>query len=136
MLAGAISNEIWMIWSDAPDAEGRKTMQAILGARRARALDDALSLSNAITERLPDYAEGWNQKATVLFELGEFAKSLDAVETVLALEPRHFAALAGKGVILLRQGRIAEGREALRAALEIHPFLPERRLLIPRGDPI
>ena len=137
LLATQVANEVRRLWAQAPDAEGQKTMNAIFAARRARRQREALALTEAITQRLPGYAEGWNQKATVLFEMGRYDRSLEAVEETLEREPRHFGALAGKGVILYRQGRVRLGQKALRRALKIHPFLAERRLLVePPGDPI
>jgi len=137
LIATQVANEVRRLWAQAPDSEGQKTMNAIFQARRARRLREALALTEAITQRLPEYAEGWNQKATVLFEMGRYDRSLEAVEETLEREPRHFGALAGKGVILYRQGRVRLGQKALRRAVKIHPFLAERRLLVePPGDPI
>lgn len=137
LIATQVANEVRRLWAQAPDAEGQKTLNAIFEARRARRLREALALTEAITQRLPEYAEGWNQKATVLFEMGRYDRSLEAVEETLEREPRHFGALAGKGVILYRQGRVRLGQKALRRAVKIHPFLSERRLLVePPGDPI
>jgi len=137
LIATQVANEVRRLWAQAPDSEGQKTMNAIFQARRARRLREALALTEAITQRLPGYAEGWNQKATVLFEMGRYDRSLEAVEETLEREPRHFGALAGKGVILYRQGRVRLGQKALRRAVKIHPFLAERRLLVePPGDPI
>ena len=132
--ANSVANQIWLIWTKAPDAQGRETMSALFAARRTRNLDKALELANKMTQRLPDYAEAWNQKATILFELGRFDRSLEAVEAVLDLEPRHFGALAGKAIILLRQGRVKLGQKALRRAVAIHPFLAERRFLVTPDD--
>jgi len=128
--ARSLENRIWAFWTHGPDDEANQQISEIFAARRARDLDKALRIANALTERLPDYAEGWNQKATVLFMQGRWDRSLDAVERALELEPKHFGALAGKGVILMRQGRVELAQVALRRAVAINPFLRERRLLI------
>ena len=49
---------------------------------------------------------------------------------MLALEPKHFGALAGKARILMRQGRVSLGQKALREAIDIHPWIAERTMLI------
>jgi len=135
--AQAIANQIWRRWTKGPDAQAGETIRQIMAARRVRNLATALSLCNRLTQRLPGYAEGWNQKATVLFEMGRLDRSLETVEKVLKLEPRHFGALAGKGIILLRQGRVKLAQKAIRRAVEIHPYLPERRFLSkPPGERI
>jgi tetratricopeptide (TPR) repeat protein len=89
----------------------------------------ALAALTKLTERAPDYAEGWNQRAIVLFLMGDYDLSLEAIERTLQLEPEHYAALAGKGIILLQQGRDAPAQEALRRALAIDPWLKERGLI-------
>lgn len=135
--AQELNNRIWRLWTKGPDQKAGEQIQQIFRYRRGRELDRALEVANDLTERLPNYAEGWNQKATVLFEMGRLDRSLTVVEKVLELEPKHFGALAGKAVILLRQGRVKLGQNALRRALEIHPYLAERRFLVePPGDPI
>jgi tetratricopeptide (TPR) repeat protein len=128
--ARRIENEIWMFWTQGPDAEATRQISEIFAARSAYDLEKALRIANALTERLADYAEGWNQKATVLFLQGKLDQSLEAVARVLKLEPKHFGALSGKALILMRQGRVELAQEALRKAVEIHPFLKERHLLV------
>ncbi len=135
--AQRLNNRIWELWTEGPDAQAGEQIQQIFRYRRWRDLERALEIANNLTERLPNYAEGWNQKATILFEMGRFDYSLEAIERVLELEPKHFGALSGKAIILLRQGRVRLGQEALRRAVEIHPYLAERRFLIEEpGDPI
>jgi len=135
--ANTIARQIWIHWTRGPDAAAGETIEEIFSARRTRNLEKALRLANRLTKRLPDYAEGWNQKATILYEMGKLDQSLATIPKVLDSEPRHFGALAGKAMILLRQGRVKLGQKALRKALDIHPFLPERRFLVqPKGDPI
>lgn len=135
--ARAIASQIWRRWTEGPDEQAGETIRQILAARRVRDLKKALALCDRLTSRLPGYAEGWNQKATVLFEMGRLDRSLETVEKVLELEPRHFGALAGKGIILLRQGRVKLAQKAIRRAVEIHPYLPERRFLSkPPGERI
>lgn len=137
MEARRVEGEIWAFWSEGPDAQATQQILDIFAARRAHDFDKALRIANALTDRLPGYAEGWNQKATVLFIQGKFDASLEAVERTLELEPKHFGALAGKAVILIHQGRMALAQATLRKAVKIHPFLHERRLIIePEGIPI
>lgn len=135
--ARVVEGQIWLFWTHGPDDEATRQMLEILAARRAYDNEKALHLAEALIARLPDYAEGWNQKATVLFMMEDYEGSLEAIDHVLALEPKHFGALAGKAVILMQQGRTELAQAALRAAVEIHPFLKERALLAePPGQPI
>jgi len=135
--AQKLNDRIWRLWTEGPDERAGEQIQQIFRYRRWRELDRALEIANDLIARLPDYAEGWNQKATILFEMGRFDESLAVIEKVLEREPKHFGALAGKAIILLRQGRVKLGQKALRRAVEIHPFLAERRFLVePPGERI
>lgn len=80
----------------------------------------------------PTFPEAWNQRATIHFLRGDYAQSLADVATTLELEPRHFGALAGRGIIRLRQGKSALAIQSIKAALAFHPFLRERTLIPPQ----
>jgi tetratricopeptide (TPR) repeat protein len=127
----AVVSEIWKVWQRSGDAEfDEKMHQAILlmgqgiGTLAMPILDD-------IVKRLPDWAEGWNKRATMLYLMGEHDRSLADIERVLALEPRHFGALAGTGLIRIEKGEYREALAAFRRALAINPFLKERFGIIP-----
>jgi tetratricopeptide (TPR) repeat protein len=135
--AQKLKDRIWQLWTQGPDERAGEQIEEILRSRQRRDLSRALDIADELTRRLPSYAEGWNQKATVLFEMGRLDQSLQTIEKVLELEPKHFGALAGKAIILLRQGRVKLGQKALRRAVEIHPYLAERRFLVePPGNRI
>lgn len=129
-------DEIWRMWM--AEAPTPAVMEAVADAMRKRERydwDGALALLDDVVRDAPDYAEGWNQRAFIRFLKRDFDGSLDDIERTLFLEPRHFAALAGKAMILMQQGRVELGQKALRAAIAIHPWLKERSMLIPRpGD--
>lgn len=86
--------------------------------------DTALIFLNDLTRLAPDFAEGWNKRATVYFLREEYGRSLDDIARVLALEPRHFGAYSGLGIILDRLGDKEGALEAYRRAIAIHPHLP------------
>jgi tetratricopeptide (TPR) repeat protein len=90
---------------------------------------------NALIVDYPDYAEGWNLRATANFMRGDYEASLADVTETLKREPRHFGALAGRALILQAQGRHDEALEAIKQALDIHPFLSERALFPELGPP-
>jgi tetratricopeptide (TPR) repeat protein len=81
----------------------------------------ARSHLDRVTELEPDFAEGWNKRATILFMQGDYAASIEDIRRVLQLEPRHFGALSGLGLILERLGLKEQALEAFRRALEVHP---------------
>lgn len=87
----------------------------------------ALDLLDTVIALAPDYAEGWNRRATVHFMRDDYASSIADVERVLRLEPRHFGALVGVGMILDDLGQDQQAALFLREALNVHPFLNNAR---------
>ncbi len=89
--------------------------------------DAAFSRYDWVVRLAPDYAEGWNQRAHVHFLRGEPARSIRDIRRALALEPRHFLALAGLGLVYLSMGDERAALDAFERALEINPHLPGTR---------
>jgi tetratricopeptide (TPR) repeat protein len=129
--ADAIVAEIWKLWlqSGRPGLDA-SLQQAVDFAGSSLAVL-AMPILDDIVARAPDWAEGWNKRATVLYMLGEHDRSLADIEHVLALEPRHFGALSGIGLIRIAKGQPREALAAYRRALSVNPFLKERLELIP-----
>ena len=122
---------IWDLWHIAPDPKAQNLLD--LGKRRLR-IADYVGSQEALSELIeycPDYAEGWNQRAYAKFLAGDLDGSLEDLDRTLELEPRHFAAMAGRGLTLLRQGRELLAHQALRDAVAINPWMNERHLLPP-----
>lgn len=92
--------------------------QAALQAGDAEAAVDHFS---AVIDHAPDFAEGWNGRATAWFMLNRLGQSMADIEQVLRLNPRHFGALAGLGMVLEQLDQPEAARRAYLASLEIHP---------------
>lgn len=123
--AQPIEAKIWALWSasDSPTAE-------VLLEQAQRAMDagapaEALSILNRLIEVQPDFAEAWNKRATLYFMMKRDDQSLADIARVLELEPRHFGALAGKGMILEHQKKYSEARTAFEDALAVNPNLED-----------
>jgi tetratricopeptide (TPR) repeat protein len=129
--AREIEDRIWQFWLRAPDEATQRLLDSSIQAQRRMDYAWALRDIAELIERAPDYAEGWNQRAIVLFLTGQYDASLEAIEQTLKREPKHFGALAGKGIILLQQGHNERAQAALREALAIDPWLKERGLIVP-----
>jgi tetratricopeptide (TPR) repeat protein len=129
--AQKIENDIWMSWLDAaPTPEIRSKLDTAMRQRGVYEFQGAKELLDEVVEEAPDYSEGWNQRAFIFFLQGNYEASLEDIERVLDLEPRHFGALSGRAIIFMTMGRVELGQKALREAMEIHPFLKERGMLI------
>jgi tetratricopeptide (TPR) repeat protein len=87
-----------------------------------------------VVKQAPDYAQGWNQRAFILFLQEKYDQSLSDIEKALELEPRHFGAMAGQARILMRQCRFVTGQKTLKQAVKIHPFLRERSMIVETGE--
>lgn len=122
--AQIVEAQIWLIWMEAKDGPTDTLMQLGLAAMQAGNLAGALELFDAVTVQKPDFAEGWNKRATVLYMLGAYDRSAEDVAKVLALEPRHFGALAGLGLIDMERDRSEAAIDAFEKALALHPQMP------------
>lgn len=135
--AGALTEKIWSLWFRAPNEEAAAMMEKVIDLRVARDLAGAIALLDQLVEKEADWAEAWNQRATIRYLARDFEGSLADINRVLALEPKHFGALSGQAMILMHQGKMEAGQLALRRAVEIDPFLSARALLMkPTGQDI
>ncbi len=120
--ADEIQAEIWIEWSKS----GSDAMDLLLQrGRDAMAAGDAtLAVQHltALVDHAPDFAEGWNARATAYYQLGQFGPSVSDIARTLTLNPRHFGALSGLGTIFEELGAPDKAVEAYQAALDINPF--------------
>lgn len=127
--ARAVEDNIWKFWRSFADEESRRLLEVSREAQLRFDIGNALLAMEALVKHQPQFAEGWNHYGYVLFLAGSYDASLAAIEKAIALEPMHYAALAGKGIILVQQGRHDEAQAPLKRALAINPWLKERNLI-------
>jgi tetratricopeptide (TPR) repeat protein len=127
--AREIEERLWTFWRSFADDESRQLLEQSRVAQLRFDYAEALIYNKAVVKHAPQFAEGWNQLGYVYFLAGQYDASLDAIEHVLALEPMHYAALAGKGIILYYAGKVEEAQAPLKRALAINPWLKERNLI-------
>jgi tetratricopeptide (TPR) repeat protein len=127
--AREIEDRLWTFWRSFADEQSRQLLDQSHEAQLRFAYSEALIYNKAVVEHAPQFAEGWNQLGYVYFLAGNYDASLAAIERVLALEPLHYAALAGKGIILFYEGKVEEAQAPLQRALAINPWLKERNLI-------
>lgn len=119
--ARKVESEIWLKWLDTANENSAELLQIILDAMSAGRLDDALTASNELIDSDPGFAEGWNKRATVYYLMGRYEESVRDIHRTLQLEPRHFGAISGLGLIFLRTGDLYAARDAFRKVLDISP---------------
>ncbi len=128
--ARSLENAIWMYWMHAPNSQAQNLLDQALKRRSAYDFAGAVEILDELVVVAPQFAEGWNQRATLRYLQEKYEDSLADIEQVLKFEPRHFGALAGKAQILMLLGRFEQGQKALQRAVDIHPWLRGRGALI------
>ena len=121
--AEPIESEIWRSWIVAGGPAAESLVVVGITSMQRGDLPGAFGLFDAVTAQNPNYAEGWNKRATVLFLMGALDASASDCAKVLSLEPRHFGALSGLGLIRAQQRRWDDAMKAFEQALAIHPHL-------------
>jgi tetratricopeptide (TPR) repeat protein len=116
-----IESSIWEIWFDSGKPEIDLLMEEAGSAVQAGKLAYAEGLYSQVIEKLPDFSEGWNRRATVRFYQNDYAGSLEDIQRTLILEPRHFGATWGLGMILGSQRDLIGAIAAFERLLEIKP---------------
>ena len=121
MEASLILSKIWDIWSI---AESQKTQIIFNDANQLMErgqFENAIDLFSKVIDESPDFAEGWNKRATVYFLIGDLNKSISDIEETLSLEPRHFGALDGLAEIYLLKDDLLSAAATYKKILEIIP---------------
>lgn len=123
-VAGVVAHTIWSIWGQADDGAVQILLQDGISAMARQDLRGALGKFNQIIAIAPAFAEGWNKRATVYYLMGSYKESLADIEQTLALEPRHFGALSGRGLVYMELEDENQALDAFEAALEVYPLMP------------
>ena len=122
-MAAVLENAIQAMWLRSGSPTADVLMKQAGEATEAKSYGPALAILDTVVELYPDFAEGWNRRATVHFLRGDYTSSLSDIEQVLALEPRHYGALSGLGAIEKERGNGRAALRALRRAKMINPNL-------------
>ncbi len=125
--AAAVEGQIWQIWLDAGNAEVNRLLGQGVEAMNAGDLQRAIAWFDQVVENAPAFAEGWNKRATVHFLANQLEASMADIRQTLILEPRHFGAISGLGLIFLRIGNEASALRVFREVLKIHPQSPSAK---------
>jgi tetratricopeptide (TPR) repeat protein len=114
---------LWAIWH----RSGRPEIDALLRrgveAMAARRFTEAIALFDEVIARAPDFAEGWNKRATLYYLMGEWDRSLADCEEVIRRNPIHFGALSGFGLNYLQKDDLVHAAEYFEKALDVNPNL-------------
>jgi len=125
--ASAVEDKIWEIWAATGDPNLDRLMVSSSDAMGSGDYPAALKEVDRIIAAKPDFAEGWNKRATLHYLMGDYKEALADIDRTLQLEPRHFGALAGLGLTNMKLGNDAAAADAFERLLVIDPLYPRAR---------
>lgn len=112
---------IWQVWGRSGDQSTDRLFERGVAQMQGGELPAAVETFSRVIGMNPDFAEGWNKRATVYFLLGEDDLSLKDCAEVLKRNPQHFGVLSGYGQIYVRKGDLERALDYFRRALTINP---------------
>ena len=130
--ADKITLQIWRIWTNDSSSDSSLYVmeQGINLMNQGRLIAAEKLFSNLILKE-PNYIEAWNKRATIRFMMGQIDTSLEDVFVVLSKEPKHFGAVSGLGLILIKEKDFEGALRAYKKVLQINPFSRDALRLIP-----
>ncbi|MEM7375616.1 MAG: hypothetical protein AAF587_43895 [Bacteroidota bacterium] len=117
-----IQTEIWDLWMQSGEEEIDQLVEEGISNMNEQEFTQAIDIFSKVVELEPDFAEGWNKRATAYYLRGDFKTSLKDIVTTLKLEPRHFGALSGRASIYLAIGDIKRALRSLEQVLSLMPY--------------
>lgn len=118
---GVIERDLMNQWSRSGSAAMDLLLQRGRDAMETGETDEAIAHFTALTDHAPEFAEGWNGRATAYFNKGLYGPALEDIRRALVLNPNHYQAMIGFGIILEETGDKGAALEAFRKAASIHP---------------
>jgi tetratricopeptide (TPR) repeat protein len=118
---------LWQIWCHAGIPDVDRLFREGVEAMERQDLDSARGVFTRIIERAPQFAEGWNKRATIRFMVEDFSGAIADCEETLRRNPHHFGALSGQGLCHMALGQHREAAAMFRRTLEVHPHLGAAR---------
>ena len=125
LVIGLAEQSLWKIWARSGDADVDAVFQHGVDQMNQQAFSAAIETFSQIIQKKPDFAEGWNKRATIYYLIGEYQKSLADCEEVLRRNPVHFGVLSGFGMNYLRLGKPEQALDYFERALAVNPNLDQ-----------
>ena len=128
--AEQLEKKIWSIWNEHPN-NIKLTEKLEFGTELMQYGDYnyALKVFSNVLENDPNWSEAWNKRATVYFLMNQLKKSLDDIDKVLYIEPRHFGALSGQARIFIKLQQYEKAIKSIEQALKFYPSFKSQELI-------
>ena len=132
-IAPEIEMKIWNIWSTHPTQDKfTRSLEKGSGLMSIGELELSVKVFSTIINADPDWAEGWNKRATVFYLMGRYQDSLNDIDEVLKRESRHFGALSGQGLVQIKLKNYEKAIKSYQAAQKIYPSINAAKVMIPQ----
>jgi tetratricopeptide (TPR) repeat protein len=118
---------LWQRWHQAPDAAMAALLREGIEAMERQDFQEADGKFSRLIRLAPDFAEGWNKRATLRYVVKDYEGSIADCGETLARNPNHFGALSGQGLCHMALGQYREAAELFRRTLAVHPHLESAR---------
>ena len=125
--AARAAGALWQRWHQAPDAATATLLRDGIAAMERQDFQEADALFSRLIRTAPDFAEGWNKRATLRFVVKDYEGSIADCGETLARNPNHFGALSGQGLCHMALGQHREAADLFRLTLAVHPHLESAR---------
>lgn len=132
LVRNTAEQSIWRIWARSGDPTVDRLYARGIREMNEGSLIRAISTFTEIIKLKPDFAEGWNKRATLYFMTEQYDKSLEDCDEVLKRNPYHFGALSGYGHIHVEFRLLEQAIEYFQRALKINPNMGSIARLIDR----
>jgi tetratricopeptide (TPR) repeat protein len=131
-----IDRELQALWKKS----GSATMDLLLkrgrDAQERGDLREAIEHFTALTDHAPEFAEGWNARASAYFAAGLMGPAVADLERALYLNPHDYNAIYGLGLLLEQFGDNSRAYQAYERAQSIHPHHEEVSEALNRLKPL
>jgi len=115
---------VWQVWMRSGDDRVDSLLKSGISRMNDGQMAPAVEDFTRVIELRPDFAEGWNKRATAYYLMGDYDQSLKDCDEVVKRNPHHFGALSGYGLIYVQRGELERALEYFERALDVNPNMP------------
>ena len=127
-----VEKQIWSEWSKSGSKETDQLLKRGRVQMEKGNFHKAIGYFSALIDKAPEFAEGWNARATAWFVMDRYGLSIADIRQTLILEPRHFGAMAGLGMIMEQMNRPEAALKAYQEVEKVHPNRPNVKAAMQR----
>jgi tetratricopeptide (TPR) repeat protein len=128
------ADSLWNLWFHAAGRDAFRLAKSANSAMERQKFSEALAILNETVAKYPGFAEGWNRRAVLCWQMGQYEESVADCKKAVTLNPSHFGAWQGLGLCQLQLGDVEDACQSFRAALRINPHDRGLRVLLQQSE--